>query len=77
MGPIVEEGALFDVVSIQPLNDDLNVTYETLFSIERKGFWKSHHVNVGKFVQITSTTICPNGEIDEHAIYVETKVGVW
>ncbi|MCS4307289.1 hypothetical protein M2404_001616 [Rheinheimera pacifica] len=82
VGPVVEDGQLYDIVAIEPLDEDLNGAQpgaigQPEFSLAREDYWLSDSVREGKFVQIESVTLLPTGELDEHSIYIETKVSVW
>ena len=82
VGPMLEDGQLYDVVAIEPLDEDLNGTYpsnmgQPEYLVAREDFWLSDSVREGKLVQIESVTLLPTGELDEYAIYIETKVSVW
>lgn len=82
VGPMMEDGELLDVISIQPLDEDLNgappgAIGPPEFLLERDDYWLSEHVSEGKYVQTESITILPTGELDEHSIYIETKVSIW
>lgn len=82
VGPILEDGQLYDVVAIEPLDENLNAAYPSTmgqpeYSVAREDFWLSASVCEGKLVQIESVTLLPTGELDEHSIYIETKVTVW
>lgn len=82
VGPVVEDGQLYDIVAIEPLDEDQNGAQpgaigQPEFSLAREDYWLSDSVREGKFVQIESVTLLPTGELDEHAIYIETKVSVW
>jgi len=82
VGEVFEENELFDVVTIQPLDDDFNgddshgISQPELQYI-REDFWEHDAVAVDKLVEISSVTICPSGELDNDAIYVEVGVRVW
>lgn len=84
VGEIVDEdGALLDVVTIQPLDKDFNGDYnggahgQPEYELYREDFWLNPTVQKDKLVQITSTTIYPSGELDENSIYIEIQVKVW
>lgn len=78
VGPFVEDGQLYDIVAIEPLDDDLNSAIgQPEFSLVRQDYWLSDSVRVGKFVQIESVTVLPTGELDEHSIHIQTKISVW
>ena len=82
VGPVLEDGQLYDVVAIEPVDEDLNGAYpgtvgQPEFSVGRADFWLSDSVREGRFVQIESVTLQPSGELDEHSIYIETKISVW
>jgi|GEM_PF-1146550 len=82
VGPILEDGQLYDVVAIEPLDEDLNGAQpgaigQPEFFLAREDYWLSDSVRKGRFVQIESVTLLPSGELDEHSIYIETKVTVW
>lgn len=77
VGPIVEDGQLYDIVAIEPLDDDLDAMGQPEFSLVREDYWLSDSVREGKFVQIESVTVLPTGELDEHSIYIQTKISVW
>lgn len=82
VGPVLEDGQLYDVVAIEPLDEDLNGAHpgtmgQPEYSVAREDFWRSDSVREGKLVQIESVTLLPTGELDEHSIYIETKVTVW
>ncbi|WP_462160166.1 hypothetical protein [Pseudoalteromonas sp. GB56] len=82
VGPMLEDGQLYDVVAIEPLDEDLNGAYpgsmgQPEYTVAREDFWLSDSVREGKLVQIESVTLLPTGELDEHSIYIETKVSVW
>lgn len=82
VGPMLEDGQLYDVVAIEPLDEDLNGAYpgsmgQPEYSVPREDFWLSDSVREGKLVQIESVTLLPTGELDEHSIYIEIKVSVW
>lgn len=80
VGPSVDEhGDLLDVVTIAPLDEHFNgggygqPEYEMI----RENWWLNPLVQKDKLVQMTSTTLCPSGELDEHSIYIVTQVKVW
>ncbi|WP_397472852.1 hypothetical protein [Rheinheimera sp.] len=76
VGPMLEDSQLYDIVAIEPLDGDLNGA-QPEFSLAREDYWLSDSVREGKYVQIESVTVLPTGELDEHSIYIETKVSVW
>lgn len=54
VGPVVEDGQLYDIVAIEPLDDDLNGAIgQPEFSLAREDYWLSGSVRVGKFVQMS------------------------
>ncbi|GAA0860476.1 hypothetical protein [Aliiglaciecola litoralis] len=81
-GPLLDEGELIDVVSIETLDKDYNSASPygggmPEYVIERDDFWLHESVAVDKLVETESITIMPSGELDETSIYIETKVRVW
>lgn len=81
VGERVEDGELINVIDIQPLDDefagDEHFLSQPEYSIFREGYWLNEAVQSGKLVQFKSVTICPSGELDENAIYIEIEVRVW
>ncbi len=81
VGVSVEDGELMELVTIQPLDNDLNGEDSFLtqpeYCVHREDFWLHEAVQKDKLVQIKSVTICPTGELDENSIYLETEVAVW
>ncbi|MFT5294801.1 MAG: hypothetical protein ACI9YH_000811 [Colwellia sp.] len=83
VGPMVEDGELIDVISIDPLDEDFNSSGgsqgvgQPEYMIEREDFWLNDCVTVDKLMESESITILPTGELDEHSIYIETKVRFW
>ena len=82
VGPLLDEGELIDVVSIETLDKDFNSSSPygggmPEYIIDRDDFWLHESVAVDKLVETESITIMPSGELDETSIYIETKVRVW
>ena len=77
-GPLLENGELVDVISIEILDNDYHSAggYPEQL-IDREDFWLHEAVAVDKLVETKSITIMPSGELDETSIYLETKVRVW
>lgn len=81
VGHQLEDGELIDVVNVQPLDDDLNgddyLASQPELSFLRESYWLHKSVQTDKLLQIKSVTICPSGELDENALYIETEICVW
>ena len=82
VGPVIEDNERYDIVAIKALDEDLHGDEfggngQPEYSLLQEDYWLSEHVREGKFVQIESITLLPTGELDEHSIYIETKVTVW
>lgn len=81
VGEYLEEGEVVDVVVIQQLDEELNGDglYDIPkpeYSVDRDDYWLHEAVRVDRLVFIKSLVVCPNGELDEHAIYLETQVAL-
>lgn len=82
VGPLQQDDQLYDVVAIEPLDEDLNGAFlgnmgQPEYLVAREDFWLSDRVSEGKLVQVESVTLLPTGELDEHSIHIQTKVSVW
>ncbi len=81
VGEYLEEGEVLDVVIIQELDEELNGdgVYDIPkpeYCVERDDYWLNEAVRVDRLVFIKSVVVHPSGELDEHAIYVETEVAL-
>ena len=78
VGPLLDEGELVDVVVIEQLDEDCNGSSDQPDHwINRSGFWLNESVSANKTVETESILIMPSGEMDETALYIETRVRVW
>lgn len=83
VGPMVDDGELIDVVSIEPVDEDFNGSDESRgmgqpeYMVYREDFWLNENVSVDKLMESESITILPSGELDDSSIFIETKVRVW
>ena len=81
VGEYLEEGELVDVVVIQQLDEELNDdgVYgipQHEYSVARDDYWLNEAVRVDRLTFIKSVVVYPSGELDEHAIYIETQVAL-
>lgn len=81
VGEYLEEGELVDVVVIQQLDEELNDdgVYgipQQEYSVARDDYWLNEAVRVDRLTFIKSVVVYPSGELDEHAIYIETQVAL-
>ncbi|BBO27735.1 hypothetical protein AltI4_21230 [Alteromonas sp. I4] len=80
VGEYLEEGELVDVVVIQQLDEELNDGVYGIpqqeYSVARDDYWLNEAIRVDRLVFIKSVVVYPSGELDEHAIYIETQVAL-
>ena len=80
VGACLEEGELVDVVVIQQLDEELNDGVYGIpqqeYSVARDDYWLNEAVRVDRLTFIKSVVVYPSGELDEHAIYIETQVAL-
>jgi len=71
---------LVDVVVIQQLDEELNDGVYGIpqqeYSVARDDYWLNEAVRIDRLVFIKSVVVYPSGELDEHAIYIETQVAL-
>ena len=83
VGPLMDEGEIIDVVSIEPVDEDFNGSEISMgcgqpeYTVYREDFWLDKAIAVDKLVETESVVILPTGELDETSIHIETKVRVW